>query len=103
MDVKPGHCWRCEKALPDCVVRCDRCNKAVYCSNLCQKRDLVRHGAVECQIFGPKTCTYCKKEGDHKQVHEYLIDVKFASGLGILFGFTTLPPMCVSSVYSVWL
>ncbi|XP_033630000.1 uncharacterized protein LOC117292171 [Asterias rubens] len=67
MDVKPGHCWRCEKALPDCVVRCDRCNKAVYCSNLCQKRDLVRHGAVECQIFGPKTCTYCKKEGDHKQ------------------------------------
>ncbi|XP_022092712.1 uncharacterized protein LOC110980389 [Acanthaster planci] len=67
MDVKPGHCWRCEKSLPEHAVRCDRCPKAVYCSDPCKKHDCVRHGAVECQVFGPKSCSYCKKTGDLKQ------------------------------------
>ncbi|XP_022092711.1 uncharacterized protein LOC110980388 [Acanthaster planci] len=67
MDVKPGHCWRCEKLLPEHAVRCDRCPKAMYCSDPCKKRDRVRHGAVECQVFGPQSCSHCEKTGDLKQ------------------------------------
>ena len=58
MDVQRGHCWRCEKALPDPSVHCNDCPLAVYCSTTCQDRDKVRHGAVECQVFGPK-CNNC--------------------------------------------
>ncbi|XP_038063841.1 uncharacterized protein LOC119734416 [Patiria miniata] len=67
MDVKPGNCWRCMKPLPESLVTCGRCPQAKYCSDQCQEQDRVRHGAVECQMFGPKSCSYCKKTGEMKQ------------------------------------
>ncbi|XP_038063849.1 uncharacterized protein LOC119734421 [Patiria miniata] len=66
MDVKPGNCWRCMKPLPEGPVTCGRCPQAKYCSDQCQRQDRVRHGAVECQMFGPKSCSYCKKTGEMK-------------------------------------
>ncbi|XP_038047683.1 uncharacterized protein LOC119721797 [Patiria miniata] len=63
MDVQPGHCWSCEKRLPQRTVPCDRCPVAVYCTTSCRDRDKVRHGAVECEIFQPKKCSACGKRG----------------------------------------
>ncbi|XP_071800599.1 uncharacterized protein [Asterias amurensis] len=65
MDVQRGHCWRCEKALPDPSVHCNDCPLAVYCTASCKVRDRVRHKAVECQIFGPK-CNTCGNKNDIK-------------------------------------
>ncbi|XP_038048046.1 uncharacterized protein LOC119722095 [Patiria miniata] len=64
MDVKPGHCWCCEKRLPQRTVPCDRCPVAVYCTTSCRDRDKVRHGAVECEIFQAKKCSACGKRGE---------------------------------------
>ncbi|XP_038066879.1 uncharacterized protein LOC119736924 [Patiria miniata] len=63
MDVQPGHCWRCEKILPEHTVPCSRCPMAVYCSTQCRDRDSIRHSAVECEMFGEKQCSACGKAG----------------------------------------
>ncbi|XP_038047682.1 uncharacterized protein LOC119721796 [Patiria miniata] len=63
MDVQPGHCWCCEKHLPQRTVSCSRCPVAVYCTTSCRDRDKVRHGAVECEIFQAKKCSACGKLG----------------------------------------
>ncbi|XP_038047659.1 uncharacterized protein LOC119721772 [Patiria miniata] len=63
MDVQPGHCWFCEKPLPQRTVSCSRCPVAVYCASSCRDRDTVRHGAVECEIFQAKKCSACGKLG----------------------------------------
>ncbi|XP_038048055.1 uncharacterized protein LOC119722102 [Patiria miniata] len=59
MDVQPGHCWRCERVLPQHSVPCEFCKMAKYCSTPCRNRDKVRHGSVECQLYGLKTCAAC--------------------------------------------
>ncbi|XP_038048053.1 uncharacterized protein LOC119722100 [Patiria miniata] len=61
MDVQRGHCWRCEKVLPQLTVPCSRCNIAVYCSTPCLGNDTARHSSVECQMFGPQRCGNCEK------------------------------------------
>ncbi|XP_038047660.1 uncharacterized protein LOC119721773 [Patiria miniata] len=61
MDVQRGHCWRCEKVLPQLTVPCSRCNMAVYCSTSCLGNDTARHSSVECQMFGPRQCGNCGK------------------------------------------
>ncbi|XP_038054012.1 uncharacterized protein LOC119726427 [Patiria miniata] len=63
MDVQPGHCWRCEKILPQRTVPCSRCPMAVYCCTQCRDRDSIRHSAVECEMFGEKKCSACGKLG----------------------------------------
>ncbi|XP_038057360.1 uncharacterized protein LOC119728966 [Patiria miniata] len=67
MDVKRGHCWRCERQLPEDLVRCSQCPQAEYCSRGCLQEDRVRHGSVECQNFGPKRCSQCGKQGKLKE------------------------------------
>ncbi|XP_038048056.1 uncharacterized protein LOC119722103 [Patiria miniata] len=59
MDVQPGHCWRCERVLPQHSVPCEFCKIAKYCSTPCRDRDKVRHGSVECQLYRHKTCASC--------------------------------------------
>ncbi|XP_071807525.1 uncharacterized protein [Asterias amurensis] len=66
MDVIEGHCFRCEKILPSECVKCTGCPVAEYCSKRCLQQDKVRHGSVECLVFGPKQCERCKKR-DHVQ------------------------------------
>ncbi|XP_038048048.1 uncharacterized protein LOC119722173 [Patiria miniata] len=61
MDVQRGHCWRCEKVLPQLTVPCSRCNVAVYCSTPCLDNDTARHSSVECRMFGPRRCGNCGK------------------------------------------
>ncbi|XP_022089909.1 uncharacterized protein LOC110978891 isoform X2 [Acanthaster planci] len=61
MDVQRGHCWRCEKVLPQQILACHRCNMAVYCSKACRRRDEARHSSVECQMFSPRQCENCAK------------------------------------------
>ena len=68
MDVQRGHCWRCEKVLPEHLVHCDNCPMAEYCTTSCRDTDRARHSSVECQVFGPKTCNTCGKTGDMKEV-----------------------------------
>ncbi|XP_038048045.1 uncharacterized protein LOC119722094 [Patiria miniata] len=63
MDVQPGHCWFCEKRLPQRTLPCDGCPVAVYCTTSCRDRDKVRHGAVECEIFQAKKCSTCGRRG----------------------------------------
>ncbi|XP_038048054.1 uncharacterized protein LOC119722101 [Patiria miniata] len=64
MDVQPGHCWRCEKGLPQHAVPCSRCPVAVYCTTSCRDRDKVRHASIECQLYGPKRCSKCGTMAD---------------------------------------
>ncbi|XP_033635672.1 uncharacterized protein LOC117296738 [Asterias rubens] len=66
MDVKRGHCWRCEKLLPKHLVCCNLCSMAEYCSTLCQDTDRIRHTSVECLMFGPKICNNCGYKGNTK-------------------------------------
>ncbi|XP_038047619.1 uncharacterized protein LOC119721694 [Patiria miniata] len=67
MDVRKGHCWRCEKPLPKHPTKCRGCPQAEYCSSGCQGKDQVRHGSVECKLFGPKPCSHCGKSGLTKE------------------------------------
>ncbi|XP_022088316.1 uncharacterized protein LOC110978003 [Acanthaster planci] len=67
MDVRKGHCWRCEKPLPQKPLKCHGCPLAEYCSTPCKQQDKVRHGSVECEVFGPKRCTHCRKMGQTKE------------------------------------
>jgi hypothetical protein len=55
MDVKRGHCWRCEKVTGNVSVECGHCKIASYCSKKCLKDDQYRH-KTECEIWGPKKC-----------------------------------------------
>ena len=70
MDVKRGHCWRCEKLLPNHLVCCIHCSMAEYCSTLCQDTDRIRHTSVECLMFGPKICNNCGYKGNTKLVKQ---------------------------------
>ncbi|XP_022102257.1 uncharacterized protein LOC110985506 [Acanthaster planci] len=67
MDITKGHCWRCEKPLPQHSVKCSGCPLAEYCSRGCLQKDRVRHGSVECQVFGTKRCKQCGKQDKLKE------------------------------------
>lgn len=68
MDVKRGHCWRCETSLiPDDIMTCSRCKVPVYCSKKYCTDDESRHG-VECEVWGPKECNKCHAAGNYKEV-----------------------------------
>ncbi|XP_028390889.1 uncharacterized protein LOC114515787 [Dendronephthya gigantea] len=55
MDVKKGHCWRCERATRDFFEECSQCKIANYCSKKCLKDDRYRHNP-ECEVWRPKEC-----------------------------------------------
>ncbi|XP_038047661.1 uncharacterized protein LOC119721775 [Patiria miniata] len=59
MDVQPGRCWRCERVLPQHSVPCEFCRIAKYCSTPCRNKDKVRHGSVECHLYGDNKCDTC--------------------------------------------
>ncbi|XP_038048057.1 uncharacterized protein LOC119722104 [Patiria miniata] len=61
MDVQPGHCWRCERVLPQHSVPCKFCRMAKYCSTPCRNRDKARHRSVECKLYADKPCTTCSR------------------------------------------
>lgn len=63
MDVKDGHCWRCEGSLKDPPVVCSWCDVAVYCSSNCFQEDEKVHLFRECQMFGTKVCAHCQEKG----------------------------------------
>ncbi|XP_022107997.1 uncharacterized protein LOC110988607 isoform X2 [Acanthaster planci] len=67
MDVKTGHCWRCAKPLPQQAVKCSMCPLAEYCSRDCLQQDRVRHGSVDCRVFGTKRCKQCGKQDKLKE------------------------------------
>ena len=67
MDVKHGHCWRCEVSLDLEHEACERCEVAVYCSKTCSLDDQYRHSS-ECEVWGPKECNRCHAIGDFKEV-----------------------------------
>ena len=60
MDVRRGHCWRCEQPIGGVPLYCKLCWIAVYCSEVCLASDLFRHSVPECEIWGPKQCSNSK-------------------------------------------
>ena len=57
MDVRRGHCWRCEQPIGGVPVYRTLCWIAVYCSQVCLASDLFRHNVPECEVWGPKQCS----------------------------------------------
>ena len=67
MDVKEGHCWRCE--APGTDVSCKKCNKAKYCVEQCRQRDEMRH-EPQCDIWASAVCSNpsCRVSENLKEV-----------------------------------
>ena len=69
MDVKRGHCWRCERTTQAQSHICSHCEIATYCREKCRRDDQYRH-KPECEVWGPKKCNnpLCSQTGRLKEV-----------------------------------
>ncbi len=63
MDVKRGHCYRCENRIVGKPVYCKYCWIAVYSSQVCSVSDVFRHSVPECEEWGHKQCSNCEDIG----------------------------------------
>ena len=69
MDVKRGHCWRCERSTLAQTHICSHCEIATYCSEKCRQDDQYRH-KPECEVWGPKRCNNPTCPSTNKEVFE---------------------------------
>ena len=81
MDVKIGHCWRCEKPTPAQTHICSHCEIATYCSEKCRQDDQYRH-KPECEVWGPKRCNNptCSETGQLKEASRPILNPSKAKG-----------------------